>query len=74
MKVLRANDVPVASSCQGDGICGKCRIHVLMGMEHLSPINETEKILRDREKLKPTERISCQTFVNGDILIDTAYW
>lgn len=74
MATLRANKIPVASSCQGDGICGRCRIQILAGAERLSPPNETETILRDREKLKPHERISCQTEVLGDILIDTSYW
>lgn len=74
MKVLRAHDLPVASSCQGDGVCGRCRIQILMGMEHLSTPNDTEKVLRERNHLLPNERISCQTTVHGDILIDTSYW
>lgn len=74
MKVLRDHDLPVASSCQGDGVCGRCRIQILMGMEHISPAGDTEKILRDRNRLQKSERISCQVTVHGDILIDTAYW
>lgn len=74
MAVLREQKIPVASSCQGDGICGRCRIQILAGADKLSPPNEQEKILRDRLNLKPNERISCQTEVLGDILIDTTYW
>jgi 2Fe-2S ferredoxin len=74
MATLRGNQVPVASSCQGDGVCGKCRIQILAGAEKLSPPNATEQFLRQRYRLAPNERISCQTQVLGDILIDTTYW
>lgn len=74
MATLRKNQVPVASSCQGDGICGKCRIQVISGSQNLSSPNEREKILAERENLKGYERISCQTEVIGDVMIDAPYW
>lgn len=74
MKVLRANQIPVASSCQGDGVCARCRIQILAGADKLSKPNDTEMFLKQREKLHEHERISCQTEVLGDILIDTPYW
>lgn len=74
MAALRANKIPVASSCRGDGICGRCRIQILSGAENLSPPNEREIFLRDRYSLAPNERISCQAEVLGDLLIDTTYW
>ncbi|MGE4130320.1 MAG: 2Fe-2S iron-sulfur cluster-binding protein [Bdellovibrionales bacterium] len=74
METLLAAELPVASSCHGDGICGKCRVQVLAGQEHLSPPTELEKILRDRLKVPRDYRISCQTCVLGDVRIDTSYW
>lgn len=74
MKSLLAAGLPVASSCNGDGICAKCRIHVLEGLENLSPPNAAEEILRERLKIPKNQRISCQTQLRGDIVIDTSYW
>lgn len=74
MQTLLAAGLPVASSCHGDGICAKCRIQILEGSENLSPINAREQMLRDRLRLPRDLRISCQTEVLGDILIDTSYW
>lgn len=74
MQNLLDQSLPVASSCNGDGICGKCRIQVLSGMENLSAETELEKILREKYHLDKNERISCQTYVLGDIRIDTRYW
>lgn len=74
MEVLLLAGLPVASSCHGDGICGKCRIHILEGSENLTKIGPIEQIVRERLKVPREFRISCQTRVTGDILIDTSYW
>lgn len=74
MKSLLEAHLPVASSCHGDGICGRCRVIIVDGKDHLSPVNPTEEILRDRLKIPADVRISCQTQVFGDIVVDTTYW
>ncbi|MBX3020791.1 MAG: (2Fe-2S)-binding protein [Bdellovibrionales bacterium] len=74
MDALRAAGLPVASSCQGDGVCARCRIQILKGSENLSPINSVEQMLRDRLRIEKGIRISCQTQVLGDITVDTSYW
>jgi len=74
MNSLRQNDVPVASSCHGEGVCSKCRIQIIKGNENLSPKTEFEQKLSERNNLKPDERISCQTQVLDDITIATGYW
>lgn len=74
MQALLAHGLPVASSCNGDGICGKCRIQILSGAENLSAPTDLEEILRDKYRLDKNERISCQTQILGEIRIDTRYW
>lgn len=74
MKSLLDAGLPVASSCHGDGVCAKCRIVILEGRENLSKVNAVEQMLRDRLRIPPEVRISCQTEVHGDIKIDTSYW
>jgi len=74
MESLLAAGVPVASSCYGDAVCGKCRLEILSGKENLSPIDSAESILMDRLNIPSDYRISCQVKVLGDITIDVAYW
>lgn len=74
MRELQAAGLPVASSCNGDGICGKCRMRVISGKENLSPQQDVELTVRDRLKIPPDQRISCQARVIGDIVIDASYW
>lgn len=74
MQVLLKAEIPVASSCHGDGICAKCRIQIIRGSANLSAPNETETFLKQKFTLAKDLRISCQTRVHGDIEIDASYW
>lgn len=74
MKALLDNNIPVASSCNGEGVCGKCKIRIVEGITHLSEENETEKFLKEKNMIASNIRISCQTTVLGNILIDASYW
>lgn len=74
MKALLEAGVPVASSCAGDGICGKCKILVHSPNGDLSSPNEVELILRKKLQIKSDERFACQVLVNGDVEVRTSYW
>lgn len=74
MKALLEKQVPVASSCGGEGVCGKCRIQVLEGIENLSSKTELELSLQKKYHLKENERISCQSRICGDLKLRTTYW
>lgn len=74
MQALLKGGLPVASSCKGDGVCCKCGIQILKGEQNLSPRNERETELAERNHLHDNVRVSCQTQVLGDITVDTGYW
>lgn len=74
MQELIKADIPVASSCYGDGVCAKCKLQIIKGNENLSKPNATELFLMDAHSLKKDERISCQTHVLGDVCIWASYW
>ncbi len=74
MQALLAAGKPVASSCKGDGVCGRCIIQILSGAENLSPKNATELFLYEKYRLRADQRISCQTEVLGDVKVHASYW
>jgi 2Fe-2S ferredoxin len=74
MRVLLEADLPVASSCDGEGVCAKCRLKIISGMENLSAPNDTELILKEQNSLSKDVRISCQVEVLGDVTVDASYW
>ncbi len=80
MRSLLDAGLPVASSCGGEGICGKCRVRVLPGAsrpsdpEGLTPIEDKERFLIGRYNIEAGTRISCQAQVLHDVTVDTSYW
>lgn len=74
MRSLLDAGLPVASSCNADGVCAKCGVRILEGPENLSEPNATELFLREKNNIREGVRISCQTQVFGDIVVDAGYW
>ncbi len=74
MQALLEHEIPVASSCRGDGVCAKCRVRIVEGAKNLSPETEIEAMRRDQFDFARDERLSCQAEVLGDIKVDTHYW
>ncbi len=74
MKCLLKAGLPVASSCDGDGVCGKCRLQVEGAEASTNAPSALEVELAKKYSLKPNQRISCQTLVLDDILVDATYW
>lgn len=74
MSSLLDAGLPVASSCGGEGVCGKCKIRVVTGAQNLLPPNEVELYLREMHDIPLDSRVSCQTEVVDDIEVDAGYW
>lgn len=79
MQTLLKNNLPVASSCYGKGICARCRVTVIDGAEHLTTptpleLNARQRLAGSPQEISNDERLSCQCRVLGTIKIDTSYW
>ncbi len=73
-QVLREQNIAVASSCKGDGVCGKCVVMVHEGEHNLTPSTELEQRLLEKYQYEAPRRISCQCQVLGDVTLTTTYW
>lgn len=66
LKALQARGTDWMHACGGKGRCTTCRIIVLQGLEHFSPLTEAERRYRGRGRLQHNERLTCQcTLVSG---------
>ncbi len=66
--------LPIGSSCGGVGVCTKCLVKVLDGIENLSKPNAIERKLVLRENVPTDMRVSCQTKILGPVTITATYW
>lgn len=71
MQALQKAEVPVASSCLGEGICSMCKMTVEGIVDAPS---ELELRTKTRNKLSDKERLSCQISVLNDLTVTTSYW
>jgi ferredoxin, 2Fe-2S len=74
MQALLGAGMPVASSCYGDGVCGKCRLDIPAGQGNLTPPTDLEEMARARLRIPKEIRLSCQCEVKGDVTVDATYW
>ena len=67
-------EVPIGQSCNGDGICGWCKVRVVEGIESLAPPSVLEaRLIRDKG-FQENERAACLAKVEGDVTVTTTYW
>ncbi len=56
-------------ACGGKGRCTSCKVRILEGMDHLSSRTKAEEQYHKLNKLRESERLSCQVYLNGDIKV-----
>lgn len=59
-------------ACGGKGKCTTCKAKIIKGIHHLSPITKGEIKFVDQKRLSGDERLCCQSYVHGDIVISVA--
>ncbi|MBI2718555.1 MAG: DUF4445 domain-containing protein [Rhizobiales bacterium] len=80
LQAARTLGVDIDSVCGGRAICGRCQVNVGVGefakhgitssADHLSPISKVEERYDRLRGLSVGRRLSCQTKILGDIVID----
>lgn len=73
METLLKHKVPVASSCDGDGVCSKCVLEVSgLKTDH----NNIEKLFAKKHSWSSEKRLSCQVYLKDseDISVSSTYW
>ena len=67
---LRAADIPIASSCDGSAICGRCRVQVEGPVD---PPEAAELEVLDKQGHE-AGRLACCLRVRGTVTVRTTYW
>ena len=67
-------DVPLASSCGGQGVCGDCVVRIVEGEENLLPPDAVEQAWFDRRPRPAGVRLACRLRVRGPAVVATTYW
>lgn len=60
----------IAAVCGGAGVCGRCKVKIIEGVENISPISKKENDYLTDEEKKNNIRLACMTYVKGNIRIE----
>ncbi len=68
--VARQAGLSITTACGAKATCGLCRVKVISGEAHLSPMNDVEKKHLGNVYFITTLRLSCQALVSGgDVVV-----
>lgn len=65
LEAAAAAGLSVNSVCAGDGVCGKCRVIIKSGKVTAKP-----NMFLDRREIQRGMALACQTFIDGDVVIE----
>jgi ferredoxin, 2Fe-2S len=61
----------VGDACGGNCACSTCHVYVRQGSQHLSDQEDPEADILDKAfAVLPCSRLSCQTRVDGDVVVE----
>lgn len=65
------NEIDLEHNCGGNCACSTCHVVVKEGYDKLSPkTDEEQDMLNEAEGLTETSRLSCQSKIHGDIVVE----
>ena len=74
LAAARSAGLPVASACGADGICGRCGMQILEGRAPLQDETDSERAIKQRNRIDTTLRLSCRIQVESDLVVTATYW
>lgn len=69
LAIIHENNLDWMNACGGKGKCTTCKAQVIKGLDHISPITNGEIKFQNQKRLNTNERLSCQSYIHGDIAI-----
>lgn len=69
---IHENKIDWMHACGGKGRCTTCKVQVLDGMDKFSAESPAELKYREMKRLKADERLSCQCYIKGDVIVKVA--
>ena len=67
--IADASGADLTFGCRA-GSCGTCRVRIVRGIEHCSPMLAEERDFLAGLGVPPDQRLACQVVVQGDVAIE----
>ena len=74
LKSAEQAGVEIMHSCGGIGACTSCRVLIVDGKDHLTPIGAAEAEQLTESGILYSHRLACQAAILGDVVIERPKW
>jgi 2Fe-2S ferredoxin len=74
MDAILQTGLTLGQACDGVALCGFCRVHVLDGLQNLTPMGSEERKILAAEHADDDERLACCAKVLGPVTVTADYW
>jgi 2Fe-2S ferredoxin len=71
---VREAGLPIARSCGGEGLCGRCGVRILDGGAAVAAEAPDEVQAKERNRIAPDLRLACRVQVHADLTVAASYW
>jgi 2Fe-2S ferredoxin len=71
---VREAGLPIARSCGGEGLCGRCGVRILDGSAAVGAESPDEARAKQRNRVDPDLRLACRVAVSADLAVAAPYW
>jgi 2Fe-2S ferredoxin len=71
---VREAGLPIARSCGGEGLCGRCGVRILDGGATVAAEDRDEVHAKERNRVDPDLRLACRVQVRADLAVAAPYW
>jgi ferredoxin len=71
---VRDAQLPIASACRADGLCGRCGVAILAGADDVGAETPEETRSKQRNRIDPKLRLACRIRVCADLAVAAPYW
>ncbi len=71
---VRDAGLPIARSCGGEGLCGRCGVKILAGAADVATEQRDEVDAKARNRVDGDLRLACRVHVRADLAVAAPYW
>ena len=72
LELAHRAQLPVASACGAEALCGRCGLQILAGLVEPEAGGESE--VKRRNRVDPSLRLACLVRVEDDLVVTAPYW
>jgi ferredoxin len=74
LEAARRAGLPIASACSAGGLCARCGLEIVEGLDSLADESPEEREAKRRNRVDPRLRLACRVGATHGLVVTASYW